>query len=224
MNGSDTLENMQELLASIREAINHAHEESRAGRSAGGAPAADGHGGPGHGRAPADDKPFPSVRSERWNDAMMADGGDEATHAPGEERAASTMDDGRASAVVTPLYPSARRAPRGDSASEKAHGATELGEKPMAAVEAPHGRGGSRLSPKVQARVKNALARMERIEAARRALGGEEALRQLVADLVEPLLREWLEENLADIVERRVAEEIARLTQRPVMRMKSGTA
>ena len=81
----------------------------------------------------------------------------------------------------------------------------------------------SRLSPAVRARVKNAMARMERIEAARRALGGEEALRQLVADLVEPLVREWLEENLADIVERQVEREIAHITHRPELRAKSGT-
>ncbi len=74
--------------------------------------------------------------------------------------------------------------------------------------------GNSRLSAPVQARVKAAMARMERMEAARRALGGEAALRRLVADLVEPLIENWLNEHLADIVERRVQAELDRLLKR----------
>ncbi len=74
--------------------------------------------------------------------------------------------------------------------------------------------GNSRLSAPVQARVKAAMARMERIEAARRALGGEAALRRLVADLVEPLIENWLNEHLADIVERRVQAELDRILKR----------
>ena len=74
--------------------------------------------------------------------------------------------------------------------------------------------GNSRLSAPVQARVKEAMARMERIEAAKRALGGDAALRRLVADLVEPLIENWLNEHLADIVERRVQAELDRLLGR----------
>jgi len=69
------------------------------------------------------------------------------------------------------------------------------------------------LSPKTQARVQDALGRLERLEQAKAALGGEEALRQLARDLLEPMLARWLDDNLADIVERRVAEELARLRQ-----------
>ena len=74
--------------------------------------------------------------------------------------------------------------------------------------------GNSRLSAPVQARVKAAMARMERIEAAKRALGGEAALRRLVADLVEPLIENWLEKHLPDIVERRVQAELDRILKR----------
>ena len=74
--------------------------------------------------------------------------------------------------------------------------------------------GNSRLSAPVQARVKAAMARLERIEAARQALGGEAALRRLVADLVEPLIEDWLEKNLPDIVERRVQAELDRILKR----------
>ena len=70
------------------------------------------------------------------------------------------------------------------------------------------------LSHNVRQRVKVAMSRLERIEAAKRALGGEEALRQLVSDLLEPIIAEWLNDHLPDIVERRVSAEIARLRGR----------
>ena len=69
------------------------------------------------------------------------------------------------------------------------------------------------LSPEVRKRVQAAMARQKRIEEAKRALGGEQALRQLVLDIVEPIIAEWLNEHLADIVERRVARELARLRE-----------
>lgn len=80
-------------------------------------------------------------------------------------------------------------------------------ESPSASV-AP-----SFLSREVQERVRAAMSRQERIEAAKRALGGEQALRQLVIDIVEPIIAQWLNEHLAEIVERRVAMEIARLRE-----------
>ena len=70
------------------------------------------------------------------------------------------------------------------------------------------------LSEEVRHRVHSALDRLDRLERAKQALGGEEALRQLVSDLLEPMLRQWLDKNLADIVERRVREEIERLFRR----------
>ena len=69
------------------------------------------------------------------------------------------------------------------------------------------------LSQKVRERVRAAMARQKRIEEAKRALGGEQALRQLVSDIVEPIIAEWLNEHLPEIVERRVAMELARLRE-----------
>ena len=69
------------------------------------------------------------------------------------------------------------------------------------------------LSREVRDRVRAAMERQKRIEEAKRALGGEEALRQLVRDIIEPIIAEWLNEHLAEIVERRVARELARLRE-----------
>ena len=183
-----------------------------------------------------------SARSGMTADSMHAAATDSARPgaAAGSTRSASAAGATRSAAVVTPLYPSAR-APRASGAKPKvAETITEdstehLGKARQAARHAPvatsipttevatDAAAASRLSPAVQARVKNAMARMERIEAARRALGGERALRQLVSDLVEPLVREWLQENLADIVERQVEREIAHITHHPELHAKSGT-
>jgi len=66
----------------------------------------------------------------------------------------------------------------------------------------------------VQARVQDALGRLERLEQAKAALGGEEALRQLVSDLLEPMLARWLEENLPRMVEERLQAELDNIRRR----------
>lgn len=204
MSGPETLEDMQALLASIREAINNAHEDAHVRGDAGVPPAEDGESEEASGK----DRSVAAAT----NDADAA-GTERAECASGGAKPAVR----HGGAVVTPLYPAAH--------TEKASATAPV----VSAASIPGAAGAvdeaspQRLSPKVQARVRNAMARMERIEAARRALGGEEALRQLVADLVEPLLKEWLEENLPEIVERRVAEEIARITGRGEACARSGT-
>lgn len=44
--------------------------------------------------------------------------------------------------------------------------------------------------------------------------GSDKTLEALVRDLLKPMLREWLDANLPEIVERTVAREIARITRR----------
>lgn len=128
----------------------------------------------------------------------------------------------RAATAATRTTPAAAAAPaarKAQPASTRTDAAPSAGAAPRFAVLSG-GRsdasvlGDSRLSAQVQQRVKAAMARMERIEAAKRALGGEAALRRLVADLVEPLIENWLNEHLADIVERRVQAELDRLLRR----------
>lgn len=45
--------------------------------------------------------------------------------------------------------------------------------------------------------------------------GSENTLEGLVREMLKPMLREWLDANLPDIVEKMVAREIARITGRP---------
>ncbi len=226
MSGADTLDDMQQLLASIREAIHHAHEETRVAQQALRAEAPSGlaeenfaHAGTvaaasvaaatdddgsrgGAGGSGGESARSGSGPHHPAATGLFAEEGPTADKASASHRTPRREPSPRASAVVMPLYPAA------DAGQPSAPGAPAAG----ASAEGRRTPGASHLPPKVQARVKSAMARLERIEAARRALGGEEALRQLVADLVEPLLKEWLEENLAEIVERRVAQEIARIT------------
>jgi cell pole-organizing protein PopZ len=44
--------------------------------------------------------------------------------------------------------------------------------------------------------------------------GAENTLEGLVREMLKPMLREWLDANLPEIVESTVAREIARLTRR----------
>lgn len=44
--------------------------------------------------------------------------------------------------------------------------------------------------------------------------GSDKTLEALVRELLKPMLREWLDANLPEIVERTVAREIARITRR----------
>ncbi|ABS64612.1 conserved hypothetical protein [Parvibaculum lavamentivorans DS-1] len=44
--------------------------------------------------------------------------------------------------------------------------------------------------------------------------GGSRTLEELVGDLLRPMLKEWLDENLPSLVERLVAEEIERVARR----------
>ncbi|MEK9833758.1 MAG: DUF2497 domain-containing protein, partial [Rhodospirillaceae bacterium] len=51
--------------------------------------------------------------------------------------------------------------------------------------------------------------------AANAAIGdGNQTLEQLVKDVLRPILKEWLDENLPDIVDRIVREEVERIAAR----------
>ena len=51
--------------------------------------------------------------------------------------------------------------------------------------------------------------------AANVAIGdGNQTLEQLVKDVLRPILKEWLDENLPDIVDRIVREEVERIAAR----------
>lgn len=72
--------------------------------------------------------------------------------------------------------------------------------------------GESLLSSKVESEVSESFDKLRNTVVAPR--GDEVGLHSLVSDLVRPLLREWLDAHLPDIIERLVREEIRRLAGR----------
>jgi hypothetical protein len=81
----------------------------------------------------------------------------------------------------------------------------ELGEAPAAAEE-------GLVSGKAVEASKAALAALASISIDPRA--GENTLDGLVREMLRPLLKEWLDANLPDLVERVVAREVARIIGR----------
>jgi cell pole-organizing protein PopZ len=57
-----------------------------------------------------------------------------------------------------------------------------------------------------------AMSGLTAVLAANAAIGdGNQTLEQLVKDVLRPILKEWLDENLPDIVDRIVREEVERI-------------
>lgn len=254
MNRPDTLQEMEALLASIREAIEtHTGEAAVATAAHDGAdtvpvasaapgmngqPMADAGGGcmeedilwaeeeeasqpaasmPSSREHRQPDPARQELASERAVSGVLAQaGGNTAATGAGLVRPAWATSSGaaigaaharrQASAAVTHAVPAASPHQRANLRLVKTETTEERPARQRSAPSAP-----SFLPREVQQRVKAAMSRLERIEAAKRALGGERALRQLVSDIVEPVIAEWLSEHLPDIVERRVAAELARL-------------
>lgn len=84
----------------------------------------------------------------------------------------------------------------------------------------------SKLVEPVQAEVKTTLVSQDTANASRSSLAalsamivkpdivGSDTLEGLVRDMLKPLLADWLDANLPEIVERQVAQEIARISAR----------
>ena len=84
----------------------------------------------------------------------------------------------------------------------------------------------SKLAESVQAEVKTTLVSQDTANASRSSLAalsamivkpdivGSDTLEGLVRDMLKPLLADWLDANLPEIVERQVAQEIARISAR----------
>lgn len=84
----------------------------------------------------------------------------------------------------------------------------------------------SKLAEPVQAEVKTTLVSQDTANASRSSLAalsamivkpdivGSDTLEGLVRDMLKPLLADWLDANLPEIVERQVAQEIARISAR----------
>ena len=77
----------------------------------------------------------------------------------------------------------------------------------------PHGSGGGGLlSAKAESEASESLGKLRGNVVASR--GDEIGLNSLVGELIRPLLREWLDAHLPEIIERLVREEIRRLAGR----------
>jgi cell pole-organizing protein PopZ len=85
-------------------------------------------------------------------------------------------------------------------------------------LEDPVGEGEGLLSPDAAAASRQRLAALtalrDRPEPAAAGAAGEGALEAVVRDMIRPMLKEWLDQNLPEIVEALVTREISRITGR----------
>jgi len=105
-----------------------------------------------------------------------------------------------------------RRSPRMDVPE------SEAAPEDVLELEDPVGEGEGLLSPDAAAASRQRLAALaelrERAEPAAPAMAGEGALEAVVRDMLRPMLKEWLDQNLPEIVEALVTREISRITGR----------
>lgn len=104
--------------------------------------------------------------------------------------------------------------------------AVEPVPEPAAETIKPERAPKSKLAEPVQAEVKTTLVSQDTANASRSSLAalsamivkpdivGSDTLEGLVSDMLKPLLADWLDANLPEIVERQVAQEIARISAR----------
>lgn len=115
-------------------------------------------------------------------------------------------EDGRV-AARTP-----RRSPRMDVAEP------DSAPDDVLELEDPVGEGEGLLSPDAAAASRQRLAALtalrDRPEPAAVDSAGEGALAAVVRDMLRPMLKEWLDQNLPEIVEALVTREISRITGR----------
>ena len=220
---------MEEILASIRRII--ADDQSLPGRGIGGSPAPA----PVHGRLPSAQPPTPGehapapvvmLHAAPHASGVPATSDEPADHDPGD--AAGTHHDrhGQGSLAApqfsTPQFSTSHfLAP--DSAGADLHGYTDPYEEPEAgeAQDAPvhgaataHGydavEGGPALfSPSTDHSVTTAFNTL----AATRLADNSDDLLGLARDMIRPLLKSWLDDNLPSMVERMVRAEIERVAR-----------
>jgi uncharacterized protein len=89
--------------------------------------------------------------------------------------------------------------------------APEPAPKPIAAPVAAVPAGERILSDDIAAASRARLASLSRLVVKPEVTGGD-TLEGLVREMLKPMLREWLDANLPDLVESMVAKEIARIT------------
>jgi uncharacterized protein len=106
--------------------------------------------------------------------------------------------------IISADVESARRLPATPAVAPAEDDVLELGEAPI--------KGDALVSGKAAKASKAALAALSGVTIDPRA--GENTLDGLVREMLRPMLKEWLDANLPDLVERVVAREVARIIGR----------
>ena len=134
----------------------------------------------------------------------------------GDAATASRTRRGRPGSATT----AAARAPRvededpeDEAVLELRHQVEEPVEKPAAAAPAPAARVEPILSERAVEATRGPLEALSRI-VVKPEVAGSDTLEGLVRELLKPMLRDWLDANLPQIVEAMVAREITRITGR----------
>jgi cell pole-organizing protein PopZ len=114
-------------------------------------------------------------------------------------------EDGRAAATVSRP---ARRMPRTD---------TDAGDDDVLELDDPVSEGSGLLSDNAAAASRKPLASLTAMRQRREAPPeGDGALEALVREMLKPMLKDWLDQRLPEIVEDLVTREIARITGRGI--------
>jgi uncharacterized protein len=79
---------------------------------------------------------------------------------------------------------------------------------------APAARSDALLSATAEAASRSALASLSSAMVVRPEVTGSDTLEGLVREMLKPMLKDWLDANLPEVVERVVAKEVARITGR----------
>jgi len=128
-----------------------------------------------------------------------------------EDAPEQSMEDVLASIkrIISADVEAARRFPKAPAIvlAEEGEDVLELGEEP---APAPAGKG--LVSGKAAKASKAALAALDTVKVDPDA--GVNTMDGLVRELLKPMLKEWLDANLPDLVERVVAREVARIIGR----------
>jgi hypothetical protein len=116
-------------------------------------------------------------------------------------------EDGRAAAATR----SQRRPPRTDPQSIEHEEPDDVLE-----LDDPVGESGALLSADAAAASRQKLAALSAISERGEGVwtGGDGALEAVVRDMLRPLLKDWLDQHLPELVEQLVTREIARITGR----------
>jgi cell pole-organizing protein PopZ len=104
--------------------------------------------------------------------------------------------------------PAPRQKPRADSAAGRKEASDPVLD-PSGAVQS--GNGASIVSPDALAASRQALSSLSRL-VVKPEVAGSDTLEGLVREMLKPMLKDWLDTHLPDIVERVVAQEVARIT------------